>query len=272
MKKNLAALFLACTMALSISACGGSSAPSEDSSDSLPLPVSEEDIPKMYANPEQYVGAFVTLTGQIFGGVEYDEDGAYFQMWGDPDNSDLNTVVGYLDPEINLEDGQYIKIEGVVADVFEGENLMGGTIIAPAIRADSIEVLSYKDAIRPTIATATPTTSTIDQYGYCVTVEKVELAEKETRVYISATNNGSEEFYVNDYDMLIIQDSTQYERELNFYGDYPELQSPIRPGVTTSGIVTFPPIEQAPFQLFVEGINFNWREELSEYVFDLNFE
>lgn len=272
MKKRLLALFLTCIMALGITACGGSTTSSEDTSEPPPPPLSEEDIPKMYANPEQYVGSSVTLTGQIFGGVEYDDDAQYFQMWGDPDNRDWNTVVGYPYPEVDLEDEQYIRIQGVVADVFEGENMMGGTIIAPAIRADSVEVLSYKDAVRPTIATATPATSTIDQYGYSITVEKVELAEKETRVYVSATNNGSDEFHVSDYNMLIIQGNTQYEYELNFEGDYPELQSPIRPGVTTSGVVTFPPIEQAPFQLFVEGNNFNWEQELDEYVFDLSFE
>lgn len=272
MKKRLLALFLTCIMALGITACGGSTTSSEDTSEPPPPPLSEEDIPKMYANPEQYVGSSVTLTGQIFGGVEYDDDAQYFQMWGDPDNRDWNTVVGYPYPEVDLEDEQYIRIQGIVADVFEGENMMGGTIIAPAIRADSVEVLSYKDAVRPTIATATPATSTIDQYGYSVTVETVELAEKETRVYVSVTNNGSSPFTLYEFNMLLIQDGSQYEYENNFNADYPELQDDLRPGITTEGVVVFPAIKQAPFQLIMEGSSDNWEEDLQEYVYDLSFE
>ena len=47
-------------------------------------------------------------------------------MWADPENIDYNTVVAYFDPELTLEDGQYIRISGTVIDVFEGENMMGG--------------------------------------------------------------------------------------------------------------------------------------------------
>ena len=39
---------------------------------------------------------------------------------------ELTTVVAYFDPELTLEDGQYIRISGTVIDVFEGENMMGG--------------------------------------------------------------------------------------------------------------------------------------------------
>ena len=112
----------------------------------------------------------------------------------DPENIDYNTVVAYFDPELTLEDGQYIRISGTVIDVFEGENMMGGKIVAPAIQADTLEVISYKDAVRPTVATATTINNTVEQYGYSVAVQSVELAEKETRAYISVTNNGSSEF------------------------------------------------------------------------------
>lgn len=275
MKRNLAAFFLVWLMLFSVTACGSSSSTSTDSQDStspLPTPIAEEDIPKMYANPESYIGGAVTMTGQIFGGVEYDENAVYFQMWGDPDNSDFNTVVTCPDPELELENGQYIRIQGVVADVFEGQNMMGGTIIAPAIRADLVEVLSYKDAVHPTVATAVPATGTIEQYGYAVTVETVELAEEETRAYISVTNNGSSAFSLYDFNMLLIQNGTQYESQINFNADYPELQDDLRPGIKTEGVVVFPAIEQTSFQLIMEGRSDNWHEDLQEYVFDLTIQ
>lgn len=233
-------------------------------------PLSDSEIKRMYSNPSDYIDSTVELAGVVFGSVDYDSDGVYFQMWADPENSDLNTVVAYFDPELTLEDGQYVRIKGTVIDVFEGENMMGGQIIAPAIQADTLEVISYKDAVRPTVATATAVNSTIEQYGYSITVQNVELAEQETRAYISVTNNGSSNFSAYDFNMTLIQNGTQYDSSPNYMADYPELQSDIRPGVTTEGVVVFPAIEEAPFQIIMEASSSDWSQTLQEYVFDFN--
>ena len=219
---------------------------------------------------QDYIGSTVELVGVIFGGVDYDGDGIYFQMWADPENIDYNTVVAYFDPELTLEDGQYIRISGTVIDVFEGENMMGGQIVAPAIQADTLEVISYKDAVRPTVATATTINNTVEQYGYSVTVQSVELAEKETRAYISVTNNGSSEFSLYGFNMVLIQDGTQYEYTPNYMAHYPELQSSIRTGITTEGVVVFPAIQQEPFQIIMEASTYDWNQPLQEYIFDFN--
>ena len=233
-------------------------------------PLSDSEVKRMYSNPSDYIGSTVELVGVIFGGVDYDSDGIYFQIWADPENIDYNTVVAYFDPELTLEDGQYIHIKGTIIDVLEGENMMGGQIIAPAIQADTLEVISYKDAVRPTIATAIAVNNTIEQYGYSVTVQGVELAEKETRAYISVTNNGSSEFSLYGFNMVLIQDGTQYEYAPNYMADYPELQSNIRTGITTEGIVVFPAIQQEPFQIIMEASSYDWTQPLQEYIFDFN--
>lgn len=90
---------------------------------------------------QDYIGSTVELVGVIFGGVDYDGDGIYFQMWVDPENIDYNTVVAYFDPELTLEDGQYIRISETVIDVFEGENMMGGKIVAPAIQQEPFQII-----------------------------------------------------------------------------------------------------------------------------------
>ena len=63
---------------------------------------------------------------------------------------------------------------------------------------------------------ATAVNNTIEQYGYSVTVQSVELAEKETRAYISVTNNGSSEFSLYGFNMVLIQDDTQYKYAPNY--------------------------------------------------------
>ena len=270
MKRCLVAC-LSTALILSLAACGGnpnSSSGSSSAPQSPPEPLSEREVKMMYSDPESYVGSIVELTGQVFAGVEYDSDGVYFQLWADPENLDLNTVVAYNDPEFELENDDYVKLTGEVVDVYEGQNMMGGTIVAPAILAHEIEILSYKDAVMPTIATAAATNGTIDQLGYKVTVQNIELAEEETRVYISIQNNGASEFSLYGFNSVLIQDSTQYETQSNYKADYPEHQTQIRPGITTEGVIVFPAIREEPFQLIMEAHSSDWHEEINDYVFD----
>ena len=279
MKKKLLTLALSCALSLALVACGETdtnnqmnSAQSDPTEEIQQEPLTQDELRFMFSNPDNYIGSKVELSGIVFGSVDSDEDGIYFQIWSDPINMDWNTVIGYLDPTFQVEDGQYVKVTGVVDHVAEGENMMGVTITAPAILADTVEVSSYIDVVSPTIATASAAQPTVDQHGYAVTLEKVELAENETRLYVSLTNNGSGNFTLYDFNATIIQAGTQYEYQPNYDADYPELQTDIRPGVTTEGVITFPAVQQTPFQVIMEAHSDNWSENFSEYTFDVSFE
>ena len=235
-------------------------------------PLTDAEVKMMYSAPDEYKGALVELSGVVFNTVEYDEDGVYFQMWGDPENSDLNTIVTYPDPNFALESDQYVKLTGTVMGEFTGTNAFGGEISAAVVTADTLEISTYQDVVSPTLATASADVPTVEQLGYSITVQKAELAENETRLYISATNNGSANFIIYSFNMTIVQDGHQYEEESNYDADYPELQSDIRPSVTTEGIVTFPALENAPFQLIIEARSDDWDEDIQDYVFNLDFQ
>lgn len=235
-------------------------------------PLTDAEVKMMYSAPDEYKGALVELSGVVFNTVEYDEDGVYFQMWGDPENSDLNTIVTYPDPNFALESDQYVKLTGTVMGEFTGTNAFGGEISAAVVTADTLEISTYQDVVSPTLATASADVPTVEQLGYSITIQKAELAENETRLYISATNNGSANFIIYSFNMTIVQDGHQYEEESNYDADYPELQSDIRPSVTTEGIVTFPALENAPFQLIIEARSDDWDEDIQDYVFNLDFQ
>ena len=235
-------------------------------------PLTDAEVKMMYSAPDEYKGALVELSGVVFNTVEYDEDGVYFQMWGDPENSDLNTIVTYPDPNFALESDQYVKITGTVMGEFTGTNAFGGEISAAVVTADTLEISTYQDVVSPTLATASADVPTVEQLGYSITIQKAELAENETRLYISATNNGSANFIIYSFNMTIVQDRHQYEEESNYDADYPELQSDIRPSVTTEWIVTFPALENAPFQLIIEARSDDWDEDIQDYVFNLDFQ
>lgn len=238
-------------------------------SSEAPGELTETEIDQLYTDPDAFTGRRVTLTGQVFGSVEKDSNGIYFQMFSDVDNYDRNTVVMYRSNDISVAVDNYVKITGTVQGKFEGQNAFGGTLTAPTIIADTVEIISYADAASPTIKAVELNGMTQDQYGYSITVNKIEFAEKETRVYVTIQNNGSAVFSVYSFNTKIVQDGKQYEEERNYNADYPEIQTDLQPGVSTEGVIAFPAINQSNFQIIFEGYSDNWDESIEDYTFNI---
>ena len=78
MKQKICGLL---AMLLLLSGCG-SSTPADTS------PMSEDEITQMYSDPDSFKGRTLELYGRVFNEPEYDDDGVYFQMWGDPENGE----------------------------------------------------------------------------------------------------------------------------------------------------------------------------------------
>ena len=87
MKQKICGLL---AMLLLLSGCG-SSTPTDTS------PMSEDEITQMYSDPDSFKGRTLELYGRVFNEPEYDDDGVYFQMWGDPENGERNTIVACKD-------------------------------------------------------------------------------------------------------------------------------------------------------------------------------
>jgi hypothetical protein len=266
--KKVLSILAAVAMVISLVACGNNSSGQGSSEEQIPM--SNDEIKQMYADVNEFKGRTIELTGKIFGSIDYDSDGVYFQMYADPANYEMNTVVAYGNPDAELSDGDYVKVIGKVSGEFEGENMLGAKITAPVITADSAEVLTYQDAVAPTLYTYIPNESTLTQNGYSVTVEKVELAEQETRVYIKVENNGAGKFNLYSFNSLIIQNGKQYEEETNYEADYPDVQTDLSVGVSTEGIFTSYRTVAA-FSMFLVRIFCSTVLEASAMVTDGNF-
>ena len=74
-------------------------------------------------------------------------------------------------------------------------------------------MVSYQEVCAPTLYTATEQTAAQTQCGYTVSVDSVELAEKEPRVAVTVTNNGAAAFSIYDSSALIVQIGLLFERE-----------------------------------------------------------
>ena len=230
--------------------------------------MTDEEIAQLYADPSAFVGRPVVLTGIVFTTPETDEENIYFQMFSDIANYDGNTVVAYADPDFDLEEDCYVRVVGTVGEMFEGESMTGATLNVPTVIASSVEVVSYMDAAAPTLKEiAVGQTQT--QQGYSVTVDKVEFAETETRVYVTVNNGGDDNFHLYSFNAKLIQDNVQYEESPNYDADYPEIESDLLPGATSTGVIVFEPLEQKDFKLYIEGYSDDYSVDFEDYTFDI---
>lgn len=259
-----------------LGACGGTDKSTEtgDENDNKTKGVLKaEEHDKMYSDPKKYKGYEVELTGKIFSDPEKDDDGTYFQMWGDPENSEKNTVVGIKDPKLDVKSGQYVRVKGVIDDEFEGENAFGATIVAPVIVADSVETVDYITAISPTIKEI-KVDQEMNQHNLVVTLQKIEIAKNQTRIYVKVQNNTDDSASFYTHSTKLVVGSKQYEEE---YIDsdttgLEEPQSDLLPGIETEGVIVYPAIDpnEESLQLYAEPNTDDYSLDFEPYVFKVD--
>lgn len=232
--------------------------------------IPEDKIDDIYVSTKAYKGMNIKITGKVFN-VNKDSDGIEFQIHRDVDNQEQNTIIYFQNTKKTIKEGDFVAIDGYVYDTYSYTNLYGGTISAPYIVAYNVKIKSYKDVVRPTIKEVSLNKS-INKHGVNVTVEKVEFAEKETRVYVTIENNSGYEFNLYEHSSKIVQNGSQYEYESNYKADYKEIQSEVLSGVSTSGVLTFPAMSQSDFRLILSCRSDNYSWKLRDFTFDIAVE
>ena len=232
------------------------------------VPMTGDDIKSLFTTPEDLKNHCVELVGKVFSAPEYGDGVVSLQMWTDYANSENNIIVYILDDTIDVNVDDYVRVVGIVGDVVTGVNAFGAELTVPSVTASEYEILSYKDAVAPTVQEYELGQSQ-SQYGYTITVEKVEFAEIETRVYVKVDNGGKATFDLYSFNTVVTQNGKQYETQDNWEADYPEIQSNLYPGVSTEGVIVYPPMEQQDFQIIFDAYSDDYHEEIEKYVFDV---
>ena len=279
MKKKSIILFLSAALALSVMSCGEESQNGTESETKVTTAekeyISESEVPNIFTNPGDYEGKYVKLTGRIFTAPEQDEKGIALQAFHDIQNYDLNFIVYVDGTDHTFDVDDYISVDGMILGEFEGENAFGGTVTAPMIDADSIEVLSYMDAVAPTVTEITPDGASAEQYGITLTVDKIEFAENETRVYMTESNASEDAFSLYTYMISIVQNGQQIEQDMAsssiYEGGYEELSDNLLPGASSSGVLVFPEMDSsAGFQIHAEGMSSNYEQQFEPFVIEVS--
>ncbi|AHA30805.1 hypothetical protein [Exiguobacterium sp. MH3] len=265
---GLLVLLVACSDSDTESGKGKSGTKSEIKSKG---PLAEKDYEKMYTDPKKYKGYEVTVRGKVFSEPEKDEDGVYFQMYGDPENAEKNTMVA-ADTSLKIKSEQYVEVKGIVVDEFSGENAFGGEISAAGIRAESVKEISYIDAMAPTKKTI-ELNKVVDQHGLKVELQKVELADNQTRVFVKITNKTNVNATFFDSGSKLVVGNKQLETEYldSEESGLAEVQSDILPGIETEGVMIYPAVESGTtsMNLLIDASNDNYDIDFAPYTFEI---
>lgn len=231
------------------------------------IPTSEYQA--LFTDASGYEGKDIQIAGKMFRSMEQDDEYKYFQMFYNLNGEDKNIIVACPLSSPDFVENDYVLVTGKVNGTVLGQNAFGGDVRALSITAEIAEKTDYANAVNPSIKTV-EVNLPLDQYGYVITINKVEFAESETRLYVTMTNNGLSTFYCYSSSAKIVQGNTQYETQYNYDADYQEPQSDLLPGTETSGIITFPPLDpNSSISVYFDGSSDNYDENLNTYQFDI---
>jgi hypothetical protein len=254
---RLSVLLLASVVALAATGCGGgsksspsasshkaskktASTPSDSSSSSSASGSSSSSIVYTEANvadlaqatdDEQVKSAKVrSIIGKVFQ-VQRDQGQTAVQMYTDPDNYGGN-LIAVFDGSPDISEDDYIKVSGTGYDIYKGTNAFGADLAVPRIVVTSWHHATADDTDPPLRTCQGNQTENLG--GVQITLRKIEISAKETRVYVKYTNESSDDFFA---DVSLTADGAQVDDSYSLDNKGPSTD--LSPGAYTSGILTF---------------------------------
>lgn len=269
MKKKVSILLIGMLMTFLVG-CGGTEK-TESKDAPTGEPVSWADFDKVYSDPDSYKNREVEFYGKVFVEPEKDSKGTYLQVFTANKGQDNNVLVGIEDTKLDVKEDDIVHIKGTVKGSESGTNAFGAEIKAPRIVASSVEKATYVEAFSPAKKTV-EVNKEINQHGYILTLQKLELADDETRAYVKIKNSSSDKITFYDFNCKLTQGSTQIKQERNYDAKYPEIDGDILPGIEAEGVVSFAPakIDGDVIKFISEGYSDNYELDFEPFTFEVS--
>lgn len=105
-----------------------------------------------------------------------------------------------------------------------------------------------------------------EKYGYSISIDKIEYYSEEVRVFLTASNSGSESLFVNTDDAIMVQDGKQFSPITDYDADYDEIPYEIAKGATASGVVSFATNSTNSFTFTIDVHSDDSDEELGKFT------
>lgn len=233
-----------------IGASGGTSKPSEKYRNISTEEVKQNAVDnlsyeELFRNNSQYVGKIVHYVGKIIQAQE-DSSNSYtmrvnvtekkYGLWED------DIFLNYQGNRV-LED-EIVEFWGEVKGVKKYTTVLGASRSIPEIAVLRLEVLkNYTGGGTAPIKKAVEVGETNTQSGFSVTLDKIELTDKQTRVWLTVKNNSKYKMSFYTYSAKLVQNGKQFEKE-SVFGQKQELPSEFLPNVEAKGVMVFPTISE----------------------------
>ena len=123
---------------------------------------------------------------------------------------------------------------------------------------------------------SSPTNKTIkvdqtqESNGVKIKISKIELADNETRVFLSVDNQSGAASSFYTFNSKIIQGTKQYTEETNYEAGYDEIESDIPSGVKEEGVIAFKAIKNKDFKFTCEGQSENYELDGDNFTFEIS--
>ena len=164
---------------------------------------------------------------------------------------EYTVVVVKTNPRVTLD--QWVRVQGILHRYWTTEHNLGSELRLPIVAAQKVSVITRAEAI-PAIRTVNVDQS-ISHHGLTITLQKLEIAESETRLYIHAINNSSDKASLYAYDVVLVQGTQQVKMKSELGQEADEPDSTLVSGTETQGVLLFEPAspDSSPVRLVWEG-------------------
>jgi hypothetical protein len=220
------------------------------------------------SDANSYKGSPVTLFGKIFLEPQKTADSVAFQMYADAPNSGQNTAVAGLPPTSDFKRNDFVKVTGTLFDMLEGTNALNATLRIPRIRADSVVKVSRAEVMAPTLKSVELNQSQ-RQFGISITLQKIEFAKTETRLFVKVENAGPAKANVYGFNAIVVQGTTQSKQKSVFDSGYPDLPSGMLAGIAAETVLMFDPLQVAPLRFVWSASSDNYGQRFQDYVWEV---
>ena len=262
MKKHIAIILALFTAVILLAGCG-SSEPAEK------VYLEDSEIDAALSDGDSYKGKYINIVGKVFS-IDKDGDAVAMQAWYDVEDAEQQFIV-YASKEIaaDVKEDSFIRVDGKITGTFTGENYFGGEITALLIEAESLDVGGYDDIYAPA-ETTRELGETQDQHGVSVTLDRIEYARDEARVYLTVRNDSGYTASIYTFNAKAIQDGKQFEHEDNYEAGYDGDIGEVVDGAGKDGILRFRGLDpKKPVKILIGAYSDNYDIDMEDYVFEV---
>lgn len=199
-----------------------------------------ENLKALYANPEKFKGVPVNIVGKIGKVIKLTENTTIFNVIVSGQNNQVETIiVEYRVPHFMLQVSDYIKVVGSV----QSDPGLAGQDKTPVIIADKVEALADPWSIlAPPKLTIHPN-AVADKNGKMVRINRVEFADKETRLFITVANLSDKKSYFVLSKPIARQGNRVFDEIPNRYGIYSQPTLELLPGEYIEEVIFLNPLD-----------------------------